>query len=117
MTDLELVDKYCEECRRFVDPFLLREVQSRGLYDIINRLPGDINEAKAVARARLAESGKCFGDPEIDQIANTIQRLEFLRKDLSKMNMTNPTEVIPVLDEMKELSLFVKNYFKTVRIP
>lgn len=48
MNDLQAVDNYIEKCRQFVDPRLLRDIMRRGLYHIINFLPGNINEAKSV---------------------------------------------------------------------
>lgn len=113
MTDLELVDKYIEECTRFVHPMLLNDVIARGLYSVINRLPNNIEEAKAVARARLASMGKHFYDEEIDQIAGEIQRLEFLRKQLNSTTITDVDKLIPILTEMQTRAEFVKNYFKT----
>lgn len=112
ISDLQLVDLYCEECRSFVNPKLFRQINDRGLYDIVNFLPKDIYEAKAIARARLMERGQYFGDPEIDEIAGKIQRLETLKKKLYGMNMTEVNITIPILDEMIELSEYVKDYFK-----
>lgn len=112
MNDLELVDEYIEKCRRFVNPVLFREIQHRGLYDVINHLPDNVLEAKSVARGRLAKIGKSFGDNEIDQIANTIQRIETLRDTLKSMNMADADKVLPILSEMTSLSEYVRDYYK-----
>jgi hypothetical protein len=117
LTDLELIDKYCEECLAFIDPGIFREIRARGLYSIINMLPNNVNEAKAVARARMRERGKYFNDSEIDQIAGTVQRLEFLRQQLQQVNMSDAHVLLPILDEMKELAHFVSDYFKPTTIP
>lgn len=119
MNDLELLDKFCEHtCKTtFINPFLFRDVEARGLGWVINYLPENVDEAKAVVRARLAKVGKSFGDPEIDHIANEIKRLEDLRKQLNNMNMADAHKVIPVLKEMQETSEFVLSYFKPVRLP
>lgn len=117
MTDLELVDKFCEECMQFINPAIFRQIQDRGLYDIINYLPKTTAEAKAVARARMAKQGKYFGDPEIDAIAGTIQRIEFLRKELNKISITDVHEILPILEEMITLSVYVKDYFKESKLP
>ena len=117
MNDLELLDKYCETCLDFINPLLLRDVESRGLVWVINYLPSNVSEAKAVVRARLAKVGKAFGDPEIDQIANEIKRLEALRDKLNNMNMADAHKIIPVLEEMQQTSEFVLSYFKPVKLP
>lgn len=113
MTDLELVNEYIEKCSRFVNPMLLGEVSRRGLYNIINYLPNDRKEAKAVAYSRLAKQGKVFGDPQIDQIAGVIERCEFLRTQLTKSKMTEADENIPILIELLEHQKFIINYFKS----
>lgn len=118
MNDLELLDKYCETCLDFIQPFTLREIRDRGLLWVINvGLPNNVLEAKAVVRARLAKVGKSFGDPEIDYIANEIKRLEALRLKLTSMNMADAHKVIPVLEEMQQTSKFVLSYFKPVKLP
>lgn len=112
LTDLQCVDNYIEKCRDFVNPILLKDIQSRGLYNVINFLPNDINEAKSIARARMAKMGKCFGDDEIDHIANTVNRVEFLRNKLNGMSMTDCDKVLPILNEMRKLSENIKDYYK-----
>lgn len=112
ITDLELIDKYCETCLDFIDPKLFRDIESRGLYNIINLLPKNTKEAKAVARARLSKIGKYFGDEEIDQIANEIKRVEFLKNKLFDINMADADKVEPILKEMLERTVFIKNYYK-----
>ena len=111
-TDIELVDEYIEKCAQFVNPRLLAMVTSRGLYNVINFLPGNRKEAKAVARARLAKIGKYFEDEEITQIANEIQRIEFLRCELMKLKATDVHKTLEIIEEMKTRSEFVKDYFK-----
>lgn len=118
MNDLELLDKFCETCLDFVHPQTLREVESRGLLWVVNRgLPNNTLEAKAVVRARLAKVGKSFGDPEIDQIANDIKRLEALREMLNNTNMADAHKVLTILAEMKHSAEYVLDYFKPVRLP
>lgn len=112
MNDLEAVDNYIERCRQFVNPILLRDITARGLYHVINLLPGDIDEAKSVARARLAKMGKFFNDAEIDQIANEVQRIEFLRDKLNSLEMTDVDKTLSILQEMVQHTEFVRDYFK-----
>lgn len=112
MTDLELVDEYIVKCSRFVNPTLLREVTNRGLYNIINYLPKDINEAKVIARGRMAKIGKYFEDEEINEIANKIQRAEYLRNELNKLRMSEADEIASIINEMLELNTFILDYYK-----
>lgn len=116
MTDLEAVDNYIVQCKRFVNPMLLGDITRRGLYHVINFLPRNVDEAKAVARARMAKMGKYFGDEEIDKIAGEVSRLEFLRNELNKLNMADAHAVIPIINEMQKISEFVRDYFKPVNI-
>lgn len=117
LTDLQLIDRYCEKCIQFVDPFLLREIMKRGLYNIINYLPGqNAQERKAVARARLGAAGKTFGDAEIDDIASTIQRCEALRSVLNQTNMADAHTVLPILEELREHTSAILNYYKEVKV-
>jgi hypothetical protein len=113
--DLEAIDQYIINCRDFINPKLFRDINNRGLYKIINGLPYDVNEAKAIARARLAKIGKSFGDEEIDQIANTVQRMEFLRDELNKIAMTDTDKVIPIVNELITQAQYVRDYFKTIK--
>jgi hypothetical protein len=115
--DLQVVDHYCETCLDFINPVTVREICARGLFHIINSLPKNVAEAKAVARARMAVKGKYFNDPEIDDMAGKIQHLEMLKKRLVEMNMADPHHYQPVLQEMLELSHAVLNYYKPVHIP
>lgn len=112
MTDLELINRFCETSLEFINPLLFKDIQERNLVDIVNRLPRNKEEAKAVAYARLYESKRVFGDPEIDEIGGNIRRYEILRK---KLTITDPTDVhktVPLLEEMIGISLFIKDYFK-----
>lgn len=113
MNDLELLDKFCETCLDFIDPFTFREIQNRGLLWVVNvGLPKNELQAKSVIRARLARVLITFGDAEIDQIANEIKRLEVLRDKMNKMNMADVNKIIPILLEMQTISEFVLNYYK-----
>ncbi len=114
MTDLELIDLYCENCIEFIDPRLFREIEQRGLYEIINNLPyTNPKERKYVARARLSQQkGVYTGDVEIEQIASVVNRMDFLRKRLNEANLANVHLTIPLLSEMMELSSQIKDYFK-----
>lgn len=111
-TDIQVVDDFCEKCLNFINPLIFREINERGLGHIVNFLPKNVEEAKAVAHARMAKLNKFFDDEEINGIANTIQRVEFLKKKLTSMNGADVHQTLPVLEEMTELSLRIKNYYK-----
>ena len=112
MTDKEVIEKWVETCLNYIDPFLLREVEKRGLYPIINKLPSNKIEARAVAYVRLQEAGKVFGDAEIDYIAGNVKELERLRDQLNQVSMTDAHRVSALLSEMQSTALNVLNYFK-----
>lgn len=111
MTDLELLEKYVNECRDFVNPKLFREIDKRGLMRFVNYLPHDKLKANAVLKARLAKEGKVFGNEEIDQISSEIKRLEFLRKELANQNIADVDKTLPIINEMKTISEFLFNYY------
>lgn len=115
MNDLELIDAFVEHnCKTgFVNPLLFRDIEGRGLAWIVNYLPSNTQEAKAVVRGRLAKIGRFFGEPEIDQIANEIKRLEFLRKKLNEANMADAHKTGPILEEMVQINNFLLNYYKS----
>lgn len=113
MTDLQLLDKFCDECLDYINPFLYNEIRQRGLAWIVNYLPNNIQEAKVVIRAKLAKSGKYVGDPEIEQIADVISRVEFLKKKLNNCNIADIHVSLPIVEEIKTHLIFLQNYYKT----
>lgn len=117
MTDLEFIDHYIEQCRRFVNPKLLGEADRRGLIRFLNYLPGNVDEAKAIARARMSKENKYFGEEEIDKIAGEIGRLEELRKELNGLNLAEAHKVLPIVEKMQAHALYVKDYFKPIKMP
>lgn len=116
MTDIELLDKFCETCLEYIQPATFRIIEKRGLAHIVNRLPQDINEAKAIVRGRLSKSGRYIGDPQIEQIADVIARLDQLRNELKILNLADVHKTLPVLQEMTDHSRFLKEYFKEDKI-
>lgn len=111
-SDLELLDQYCETCLDFISPFTFREINKRGLYKYINYLPRNTNEAKVLVRARLSADGVFIGDPQMEQISQTVNRLNFLRKELSNLNMADVDTTLPIINEIHEHSLFLKDFYK-----
>ena len=112
MTDLEVVNLFVDTSLEHVHPHVFREIESRGLYNIINFLPNNKEEARAVAYARLGAANKVFGDKEIDDIAGHIDRLEILKKELAKTKATDVHKIKPILTQMMNLAEFVDNYFR-----
>lgn len=115
MTDLELLDEYCENCLSFIHPMLFRDVQARGLIHYVNYLPSNVDEAKAVVRARLAKDKKFYDNPEIDQVAGEIKRLEALKGKLNNTNIADAHKIAPILNEMQGITTFLLDYYKPVR--
>lgn len=111
MTDLELINAYI--ATPHVNPALFADIRRRGLYNIINFLPFDKKEAKAVAYARLAEKGKYIGNEEIQEIADKIDRIKSLKQDLEKTKESEVDKLLPILAEMKTLSEQVLDYYKS----
>jgi hypothetical protein len=101
ITDLELCDKWCEECLDFISPQLLREIEFRGLYNIINFLPSNKDEAKVVVRLRLAEAGRYV---ENDKSVEILHMLKRYKKQLGALDMQNAHEVLPLLKKMIKLT-------------
>lgn len=112
MTDLQIVDKYIEGRGPFINPTAFNAIRNRGLVSIIDRLPNDNEEAKAIARARLSKTGKYTGDVEIESIAFIVYRLEDLRDTLAKTSMTEVETVLNIIAEIKEKTEELKNYLK-----
>lgn len=115
MTDLQLLDTFCDSCLEFISPQTFREIERRGLSWAVNYLPKNPAEAKTVVRARLAQTGRYIGDSEIEQVADVVFRMEALRERLQKINMANAHKTAPILAEMQELNEFLLNYYKPVK--
>lgn len=110
MTDLELIYEFIG--KPFINPALFRQIRERGLYNIVNFLPPNAKEAKAVVHARLAKNGKYIGNEEIQIIADKIDRIQFLKQSIVDIKASEVQELIPILSEMQELSNFVLDYYK-----
>ena len=93
MTDLELVDYYIDTCMHFIDPRTFHKIQDRGLYSIINHLGGEGSEAKQVARARMAETGRYVGNPDIEVMAGLVDRIRALQKEISAINPADADKI------------------------
>lgn len=112
-TDLTLIDEYCEKCVDFIDPRLFRELERRGLYNSINKLGDHVPQRKAIARARLQATGRYMGDPEIEQIADTIARIEKLKAELAVVPASEVHLLLPIVEQIKQHATFVKTYYAT----
>ena len=112
MTDLQLLDKFCEECTEFIDPKLFREIEKRSLAFIVNKLPSSVEDAKVVVRDRFANNGRYIGNPEIEQISDITSRIKILLANLNDANPAETDVTIPQLKEALTLSEFLKNYYR-----
>lgn len=113
MTDLEILDEYCEKC--LFDgphPVIFRDIESRGLTRFINYLPNNKAQAKSVIRARLSAAGRYCGDAEMEAVAALIARLEALRQKLNKTNIADAHKVAPLLSEMQVLTSRLLNFYQ-----
>lgn len=106
ITDWELVQLYIEKCRSFVDPRLLGEISSRGLYNIINFLPEDYDLRESVAYARMVKAGKLPKDHNHAEEFSRLQRIDAIKEQIGK---TPSTETHKLIDLVKELSVFLQH--------
>lgn len=116
-TDLELVNQYIETSLEFIHPVIFREIQNRNLYDIVNHLPKNKDEARAIAYARLAKAGKVFNDEEIDKISGVISNIDRLKKQINETASTEVVKLVALLNEMLDDANYVKDYFKKSQLP
>ncbi len=61
LTDWQLVELYLEQCLEFINPKIFNTVVDRGLYNIINKLPKDREDAHMVAMHRMVKNNKALG--------------------------------------------------------
>jgi hypothetical protein len=100
LTDIELCLKFAEECRDFISPSLLRDIEHRGLYSIINYLPSNIEEAKKVVKMRLTERGLYN---ENDKTVEIFALLKRYKTELDKTVATDTHRMLPLLLKMTTL--------------
>jgi hypothetical protein len=112
MSDLELVNLYCEQCLEFIDPRIFREVSHRGLLFALDDLPKKKHEAKAVAYGRLLKRKRVFNDAEIDYISGLIFRQESLKKQLAITDVTECHRIRMLLEKMQAINFEMVEYFK-----
>jgi len=105
ITDWDLVKMYIVQCRQFVNPRLLGEINSRGLYNIINYLPNDYDLREAVAYSRMVKAGKLPMDHTVAEEVSRLNRIDALKEQLSK---TPSTEKEKLIELVKELSVFLQ---------
>ena len=118
MTDLQLIDQVCEQGVDLINPVLFRELESRRLVHYFNYLgTRNVDECKAIIRARMSKNSIYTGDQEIERISQAVLRLEVLRGTLNKMQMTDAQKVVSILTQMQEQAQYIRDYFKPVHIP
>jgi len=113
MTDIQLLDKYCDTCLDFIHPVIYRDVESRGLAPFVNKI-GTLSpkEAKAIVRARLSATGRYTGDAEIEQIASVVDMLNHLKSKISGTNSTNAIEMLSISNEIAKYSKLLIDFYK-----
>lgn len=111
MTDLELCVHYVESNNGFVNPFLLRDVERRGLYRFINRLSGAKAEQKAQVYARFAQAGMVYGDPEIDAIAAAVREANRLKKLIGELPCEEASRMLELMAQLTGQLRDIQHYF------
>ena len=112
MSDLELLDHYCETCSVFIDPRIFRHVAARGLVWAVNDLGRDSRENKALVRAKLASAGRYTGDPEIEQVASMIDRIQALQNRISKTKASDAREIRDLAEALQNVAQLLVDYYK-----
>lgn len=105
ITDWELVKLHIEKCREFVNPKLFREINSRGLYNIINFLPNDYDLRETVAYSRMVKAGKLPMDHSVAEEVSRLNRIDSLKEKMFKTKSTEKSELIEII---KELSILLQ---------
>lgn len=111
MTDLELCVHYVESNNGFVDPFLLRDVERRGLYGYINRLSGAKAEQKGQVYTRFAEAGLVYGNPEIDAIAAAVREAGRIKRLIAEMPCEEATRMLALVAQLTGQLRYIQHYF------
>jgi len=112
MSDLELLDLYCETCFPFIDPRVINPIQQRGLYSIISTLSGTLAERKAEVRAKLSQSGKYTGDPEIEQIASIVERIKRVQKQIAVADPAQANNIIMLCETLTNVAGRLQNFYE-----
>ena len=112
MSDLELLDHYCETCSVFTDPRIFRHVAARGLVWAVNDLGRDSRENKALVRAKLASAGRYTGDPEIEQVASMIDRIQALKNHISRTKASDAREIRDLAEALQNVAQQLVDYYK-----
>ena len=120
MSDLELLDHYCETCSVFTDPRIFRHVAARGLVWAVNDLGRGSRENKALVRAKLlarptvggASAGRYTGDPEIEQVASMIDRIQALKNHISRTKASDAREIRDLAEALQNVAQQLVDYYK-----
>ena len=105
LTDFEVVELYLEKCRQFINPKIFAEINVRGLYHIINKLPKDKDEAHMVAVYRMVKHRKTLGI-NMDEflIQEKLSRIKALQADIFN---TPETEISNIKEKCNILLNFI----------
>jgi hypothetical protein len=111
LTDIELLDLLIDTDVVGPDPRYLSEVRNRGLLWAVNWVRGTKAEQKAQVRANLATTGRYSGDPEIEQIADIIDRIRGIQLLIQKCKSTNTKMLANLANDLKSLADGVNNFY------
>ena len=111
MTDLEFCLDWVDTQSDFINPFVLRELEARGLYRFVNQLKGTASERKAQVYARFAEAGRAFGEPEIDWIAGKLEQVKQLQRQIAAADPTDFATLFASVEQVNELAQDIQRYF------
>lgn len=104
LSDWEIVQKYVEQCRDFINPLLFKDVRERGLIHIVDRLPKDVDVALSVATARMIKYGKMSEDVRVNEhVESILKRVDVLKKELNDTPSTEKHVILEKIQKIKEL--------------
>ncbi len=112
MTDVQLLDSYCESCLDFIDPRLFREVGRRRLTKYIDGLPQNAQEAKSVFRVKLSQDGIYIGGKAIERIASVRRRIEETKSELTSTEAHEFDKILKLTNRLCELVFELRDFFK-----
>ena len=90
LSDLQIVD-LAVESHPVILPPLFEEIQSRGLYKIVNGLEGTLDERKAIAHSRMVQAGyKCA---ELKKASARIHNIKMLQQEIARLDAADLNQI------------------------
>jgi hypothetical protein len=112
LTDIQLLDRYCEGSLNFIDPRLFREIERRGLAKYIDGLSQNAQEAKSAFRVKLSQDGIYIGDKAIEQIASVKRRIEETKSELASTDAHEFDKILTLTNRLCGLVFELMDFFK-----